>query len=124
MILSTDTALKLIVYAKVLHEMLPFHQEWAGVKLVPNNAYGLRIYRSQAKLLMHTDSPETHVISSILHVDHDDDPSSEPWPLVIEDFVSFSFKIYYNLLYPFTNISLFSQPNRTETSTKSSSNLV
>lgn len=30
------------------------------------------------------DKSESHVISSILHVDHD--PMSEPWPIVIEDF--------------------------------------
>ena len=29
------------------------------------------------------DKSETHVISSILHIDHD--PMSEPWPIVIED---------------------------------------
>ena len=30
----------------------------------------------------HTDKPTTHVISAILHVDHDTD---EPWPIEIED---------------------------------------
>jgi len=62
----------------------PLHEAWSGVELVPQTAYGLRIYRNQSCLLMHTDSPETHVISSILHIDHDE--NSEPWPLVIEDF--------------------------------------
>jgi len=33
---------------------------------------------------MHIDKAATHVISSILHVDHSED--SDPWPLVIEDF--------------------------------------
>ena len=32
---------------------------------------------------MHYDRSETHVISAILHVGHDE--KSEPWPLVIED---------------------------------------
>ena len=35
---------------------------------------------------MHVDKSNTHIISCILHVDHDDDPESEPWPIVIEDF--------------------------------------
>ena len=30
------------------------------------------------------DKTETHIISSILHVDHD--PMGDPWPIVIEDF--------------------------------------
>ena len=38
----------------------------------------------QNRLNMHVDKPETHVISSILHIDHSKD--SDPWPLVIEDF--------------------------------------
>lgn len=33
---------------------------------------------------MHVDKRETHIISAILHVDHDE--NSEPWPIVIEDF--------------------------------------
>lgn len=69
---------------KVLHDLLPLHQAWAGVELVPNNAYGLRIYRNSSNLLMHIDKMQTHIISGILHVDHD--PESKPWPLVIEDF--------------------------------------
>ena len=36
------------------------------------------------RLLPSVDLMETHVISCILHVDHDED--SEPWPLFIEDF--------------------------------------
>eukprot|EP00560_Eucampia_antarctica_P007149 CAMPEP_0197823968 /NCGR_PEP_ID=MMETSP1437-20131217/1285_1 /TAXON_ID=49252 ORGANISM="Eucampia antarctica, Strain CCMP1452" /NCGR_SAMPLE_ID=MMETSP1437 /ASSEMBLY_ACC=CAM_ASM_001096 /LENGTH=294 /DNA_ID=CAMNT_0043423407 /DNA_START=211 /DNA_END=1095 /DNA_ORIENTATION=+ len=69
---------------RVMHELLPIHEAWAGVKLVPNNAYGLRVYRKGSTLNMHLDKTETHIISSILHVDHD--PMSDPWPLVIEDF--------------------------------------
>jgi len=33
---------------------------------------------------MHLDKAATHIISSILHVDHGED--DEPWPIVIEDF--------------------------------------
>jgi hypothetical protein len=68
----------------VLSELLPLHEAWAGVELVGNNAYGLRVYRNGSSLLMHVDQPNTHVISCILHIDHSED--SEPWPLVIEDF--------------------------------------
>lgn len=68
-----------------MHELLPIHESWAGVKLVPNNAYGLRVYRKGSTLNMHVDKSGTHIISSILHVDHD--PMSDPWPLVIEDFL-------------------------------------
>ena len=41
---------------------------------------------------MHIDKPNTHVISSILHIDHSDD--SEPWPLVIEDFQGKTNEVY------------------------------
>ena len=61
----------------------PILEAWAGVNLIANNAYGLRVYRNQSKLLMHIDESSSHVISSILHVGHD--PDGEPWPLVIED---------------------------------------
>ena len=33
---------------------------------------------------MHVDISRSHVISCILHIDHD--PESEPWPIAIEDF--------------------------------------
>ena len=46
-------------------------------RLVGNNAYGLRIYRNESRLNMHVDQSGTHIISAILHVDHDED--SEPW---------------------------------------------
>jgi len=71
---------------KVLDELKVMHEAWSGVPLVGNNAYGLRVYRNGSHLNMHVDKSETHIISCILHVDHDDDPESEPWPLVIEDF--------------------------------------
>jgi len=76
----------IIVSIKVLDELKVMHEAWSGVPLVGNNAYGLRVYRNGSHLNMHVDKSETHIISCILHVDHDDDPESEPWPLVIEDF--------------------------------------
>eukprot|EP00591_Stephanopyxis_turris_P006112 CAMPEP_0195522508 /NCGR_PEP_ID=MMETSP0794_2-20130614/20743_1 /TAXON_ID=515487 /ORGANISM="Stephanopyxis turris, Strain CCMP 815" /LENGTH=381 /DNA_ID=CAMNT_0040652279 /DNA_START=38 /DNA_END=1183 /DNA_ORIENTATION=- len=68
----------------ILMDMLPLHEAWAGVELVPNNAYGLRVYRNGTNLNMHLDKSETHIISSILHVGHS--TNDEPWPIVIEDF--------------------------------------
>jgi len=71
---------------RALQELKPIHEAWigGGIELVGNNAYGLRVYRNQSNLNMHIDKTESHIISSILHVDHDED--SEPWPIVIEDF--------------------------------------
>jgi len=69
---------------EIVHELLPLHEAWSGVKLVPQNSYGLRVYRGNITLAMHVDESATHVISSILHVGHGED--DEPWALVIEDF--------------------------------------
>lgn len=71
---------------EVLQRLKPMHEAWAGIPLVGEVAYGLRVYRNESMLHMHVDRPRTHVISCILHVDHDDDPDSEPWPIYIEDF--------------------------------------
>jgi len=68
----------------VMQELLPLHEAWSGVSLIPNNAYGLRVYREGSNLNMHVDKSNTHIISSILHVDHDKD--MESWPIIIEDF--------------------------------------
>lgn len=70
--------------SKVLRELKPMHEEWSGLDLVGEIAYGLRVYRNDSRLLMHVDKSKTHVISSILHIDHSED--SEPWPIVIEDY--------------------------------------
>eukprot|EP01083_Nonionella_stella_P250910 866296_1 len=77
---------------EILHEMLPLHEAWAGVELVPNNSYGLRVYRNETNLNMHLDKSSTHIISSILHVDHGKD--DEPWPIVIEDFHGNTNEVY------------------------------
>lgn len=70
---------------EVMADLKPLHEKWAGVPLVGNNAYGLRIYKNLSTLLMHIDKTDTHVISSILHVDHKYDDDQEPWPIEIED---------------------------------------
>uniref|UniRef100_A0A7S4IRW5 Uncharacterized protein n=1 Tax=Odontella aurita TaxID=265563 RepID=A0A7S4IRW5_9STRA len=69
--------------ARAMEELRALHEAWAGVPLVGSSAYGLRVYRNASNLDMHVDQAHTHIISSILHVDHD--PESEPWPIVIED---------------------------------------
>jgi len=67
----------------ILRRLQPLHEEWAGVKLRPSNAYGLRLYREGNWLTMHTDNHKSHIISSVLHVARDVD---EPYPLVIEGY--------------------------------------
>ena len=76
---------------EILQELLPLHEAWAGVELVPNNAYGLRVYREGTNVNMHLDRSDL-VISSILHIDHG--PNDEPWPLVIEDFHGNTNEVY------------------------------
>ena len=62
---------------ELLAELQPMHERWAGTPLVPVAAYGLRVYRSGQRMVMHTDRTESHVISSVIHIDHVLD---EPWP--------------------------------------------
>jgi len=83
--LFIDQAVLNRVALKVLK---PMHESWIGgeIPLEGAIAYGLRVYRDGSSLNMHVDKSATHVISCILHVDHDDEPDSEPWPIVIEDF--------------------------------------
>jgi len=67
-------------------ELLPIHEEWAGgIDLVATSVYGMRAYRNQSSLSFHNDKVNTHVISSILHIDHEYDNASEPWFIEIED---------------------------------------
>jgi hypothetical protein len=69
---------------RALLMLQPIVEAWSGTTLVPYQAYGLRVYRNESSLNMHIDRVESHVISAIMHVDHD--ANGEPWPLVIEDF--------------------------------------
>ena len=69
---------------RVLKELQHYPEEWAGMELTPETAYGFRLYRNQSNLYMHVDRPKTHVISFILHIASSED--SEPWPILIEDF--------------------------------------
>jgi hypothetical protein len=70
---------------RVLHELQPMHEAWAGIPLVPQQAYGFRLYRNDTSLFMHVDRSDTHIISCVLHIDSSDD--AEPWPIVIEDYL-------------------------------------
>jgi len=67
-------------------ELRQLHEEWSGIsELVPTSAYGVRLYRNGSALAMHYDKIFTHVISSIVHIAHEYDDDSEPWPIEIED---------------------------------------
>lgn len=70
--------------ARAMRELQPILESWAGIELVPAQAYGFRLYRNESSLWMHTDRTQTHVISCIYHIASSDD--SEPWPIVIEDY--------------------------------------
>lgn len=67
---------------RVMEEMKPRMEEWAGVPLTMGQAYGVRIYQNGSTLVNHVDRSETHIISFIAHIDSDLD---EPWPIEIED---------------------------------------
>lgn len=67
---------------EILGELLPLHEAWAGFPLVPAAAYGVRVYQPGNMMVDHLDILESHVISSVLHIDSDLD---EPYPLEIED---------------------------------------
>ena len=66
-----------------IHKTLqPQLEKWCGLKLEPTFVYGIRKYGRDARLKMHRDRIETHLISAILNVDQDVD---EDWALHIED---------------------------------------
>ncbi|CAJ1957016.1 unnamed protein product [Cylindrotheca closterium] len=69
---------------KVLFEMKPILEAWAGIELEPSIAYGFRLYRNESRLWMHVDRTQTHVISCIYHIASSKD--ADPWPIVVEDF--------------------------------------
>ena len=69
------------VAADVLRALQPLHERFAGVPLVPTAMFGLRSYRSGARLAMHVDRVETHIVSSVIQVAQDVD---EVWPLQLE----------------------------------------
>jgi len=85
-----DARPKLVSIGKIGREvhnaLISAHEEWAGgIKLRPTSAYGVRLYQNGSTLTMHNDKVDTHVISSILHIDHEYDSEEEPWEIQIED---------------------------------------
>jgi hypothetical protein len=62
------------------------HEEWiGGTKLKATSSYGVRLYQNGSTIVMHYDKPQTHVISSIVHIAHKYDENNEPWHIQIED---------------------------------------
>ncbi len=76
---------------EVLAALQGLHEEWAGCRLEPSAAYGIRVYGEGQTLRPHCDRVETHVISSIVHVAADVD---EPWALTVEDAVGRVHDVY------------------------------
>jgi hypothetical protein len=64
-------------------DLKELHEQWAGqgIKLRATSSYGVRLYQNGSTIVMHNDKPQTHVISSIIHIAHTTD---EPWPIMIE----------------------------------------
>jgi hypothetical protein len=69
------------VAGDVLGALQPLHERFAGVPLVPTAMFGLRSYRAGARLAMHVDRIETHIVSSVIQVAQDVD---EVWPLQLD----------------------------------------
>jgi hypothetical protein len=70
----------------VLQQLKEIHEQWTptAAPLKPVTAYGMRVYRRGASLAWHADRVDTHIISSIFHIDHHYDSEDEPWPIEIE----------------------------------------
>jgi Rps23 Pro-64 3,4-dihydroxylase Tpa1-like proline 4-hydroxylase len=67
--------------AEVLEQLREIHEAWAGTSLRPIASYGLRVHREGQTERLHTERPETHIISSMLVIDQDVDT---PWPLTVD----------------------------------------
>jgi len=77
----------------IIDELQPIHEEFIQnkAKLKPKWIYGIRSYKSGAILENHTDTLETHHVSSIIIVDKKVD---KDWPLDIQDHNGNWHKIY------------------------------
>lgn len=67
---------------RLLRELHPAHEAWAGMPLREANCYGIRVYQRGSYLYGHVDNPLTHHISATICVDHRLD---RPWPLHLVD---------------------------------------
>ena len=43
---------------RVLHELHPYVEAWAGIEVIPYTAYGLRLYQNQSAVWMHVDKAQ------------------------------------------------------------------
>ena len=77
----------------IADELLPVHEEFIGYKekIKPKWIYGIRSYKRGAILENHTDTLQTHHISSIVIVDKKVD---RDWPLDIQDHQGRWHKVY------------------------------
>jgi hypothetical protein len=66
----------------LLLALKPMHEEWCGFPLVPSACYGIRVYQRGTYLHEHTDTWDTHIVSSTICVGQE---TEGPWPLSIED---------------------------------------
>ena len=76
----------------ILHELQGLHEQWVSAELTPVVAFGMRVYRNQSQLLMHVDNPNTHIVSSILHIGSSED--AQEWPLVLEDYAGNTVEVH------------------------------
>ena len=68
----------------IFDELKQMMEEWSGLApLVGTSIYGVRTYTRGSYLHMHVDTADTHVVSGIVHIHHDN--LEEPWPLEILD---------------------------------------
>jgi len=68
-------------YQRVIDELHPRFERWAGVPLVPVQFYGPRVYLRHALLLRHIDHPATHLVSGSITLAAE---LEAPWPIVLE----------------------------------------
>jgi prolyl 4-hydroxylase len=77
----------------IQEELQPIHEEFIGYKekIKPKWIYGIRSYKKDSILERHTDTLETHHISSIIIVDKN---VNKDWPLDIQDHTGKWHKVY------------------------------
>ena len=81
------------IRTQINNNIKPILEKWSNQNLELTSIYGIRSYTNNSFLDMHTDIPETHIISCIIHID---DKSNNPWPLYIRDNYYRDYKIYFN----------------------------
>lgn len=65
--------------AQLAEDLRPLHEEWAGMRLILSDCYGIRCYQRGTFLYEHVDR-QPHFVSSTICVDYALD---SPWPLSI-----------------------------------------